>query len=63
VLSARQEELINLIQANPNIASAKLQKRLKLTRGRIHQLMQPLITAGLIEKVGQSRATRYRLFA
>jgi Fic family protein len=61
VLSARQEELINLLQANPNIASTKLQKQLKLTRARIHQIIQPLIAAGLVEKTGQSRATRYRI--
>lgn len=61
LLSPRQEELVRILRDKSPLGVAELQKRLKLTRARINQIILPLIETGLISKEGRSRATRYKL--
>lgn len=60
-LSPRQEEILRILRDMPFAQVNELQKKLKLTRSRINQLLTPLIKDGLVRKEGQSKATRYSL--
>lgn len=60
-LSSRQEELVRILRDASPLGVAELQKKLKLTRARINQLISPLLKSGLVLKEGESRATRYSL--
>jgi len=61
MLSARQEELIRLLRDNGTMNVAAIIDKMKITRARINQIMQPLVEAGIVEAVGKARATVYRL--
>ena len=60
-LSPRQEELLRILRDSTPLGVSVLQKKLKLTRARINQILPPLIKNGLVAKEGKSRATKYRI--
>ncbi len=60
-LSPRQEELVKILMTQPFANVADLKKKMKLTRARINQIIDPLIKRSVIIREGKSRATRYRL--
>ncbi|MFH1683513.1 MAG: ANTAR domain-containing protein [Candidatus Margulisiibacteriota bacterium] len=61
MLSNRQEEMLGLLSKHPYLGTKEIQKALKLTRARIHQLISPLVKKGLVKNEGQARATVYKL--
>ena len=61
MLSSRQKKILELLSEHPDLSSGDLQKALKLSRARIHQLMVPLIKQRLVKKEGHARATVYKL--
>lgn len=61
MLNKRQQEIINLLSEHQSLQTKELQKFLKLTRARIHQLISPLVKKGLVKNEGKARATVYRL--
>lgn len=52
---------MDLLGEHPELTSRDLQKSLKLTRARIHQLMVPLVKQRLVKKTGKARATVYKI--
>jgi len=61
MLSSRQKEILDLLSEHPTRSSGDLQRALKLTRARVHQLIAPLTKKGLVKKEGRARATVYKL--
>jgi Fic family protein len=61
VITPRQEELLQLIREHEGIGSQIICRKLKINRARVHQLMVPLVNAGMVSKEGRARATRYFL--
>lgn len=61
MLNSRQEEILQLLKGHPTLDVADFQKKLKLTRARINQLIVPLIKKGLVKREGCARATIYKL--
>jgi Fic family protein len=60
-LTPKQEALLAVLRAREGIGSAEIGRQLKIGRARIHQLMAPLIRAGVLKREGRARATRYYL--
>jgi DeoR/GlpR family transcriptional regulator of sugar metabolism len=61
MLNNRQEQILDLLADHHFLRTSDLQKALKLTRARIHQLMVLLIKKKLVKKEGRARATIYKL--
>ena len=61
ILTPKQEELINSLNAHGSLSSKELIELLHVNRARINQLISPLVKADIIIKQGQARATRYVL--
>ena len=61
MLNSRQKEILELLNDHPSLSTRDLQRSLKLTRARIHQLVAPLVKRGLVKNEGQARATVYKL--
>jgi len=61
MLSPRQKKILELLSEQPTLSTRDLQKTLKLTRARVHQLIVPLLKQRLIKKEGKARATVYKL--
>lgn len=61
MLNARQQEILDYLKEKPFVPAREIRKTLRLTRGRVHQLMAPLIRRGLVKKEGAARATVYLL--
>jgi len=61
MLSARQDEILRLLNEKPFLRTREIQQALHLTRARINQLIMPLVKKGLIKKEGQARATIYKV--
>ncbi len=61
MLSSRQKEILDLLSQHPTLSTGDIQRALKLTRARIHQLIAPLIRKGLVKREGRARATVYKL--
>ncbi len=61
MLNSRQKEILDLLNEHPTLSTGDIQRALKLTRARIHQLISPLIKQGLAKREGNARATIYKL--
>ncbi|MFC1540412.1 ANTAR domain-containing protein [Candidatus Margulisiibacteriota bacterium] len=61
MLNTRQKQILDLLKDQPELNTRDLQKSLKLSRARIHQLISPLVKKGLVKNHGQARATVYKL--
>ncbi len=61
MLNARQKEILELLNDHSSLSTRDLQRSLKLTRARIHQLIAPLVKRGLVKNEGQARATLYKI--
>lgn len=61
MLNSRQQNILDLLNDHLSLSTRELQKILKLTRARIHQLISPLVKKGLVKNEGQARATVYKL--
>lgn len=61
MLTTRQQELIELLKEQPFVPSHELCDRLSITRGRLNQLIVPLIKQGLVKRQGEARATVYQI--
>lgn len=60
-MNTRQKQILDLLNEHPELSTRDLQRSLKLTRARIHQLISPLVKKGLVKNHGQARATVYQL--
>ena len=60
-LSPRQEAILRYLTTVSAVSSSDLEHEFLLTRGRVNQLIKPLVEAGLLQREGKARATRYRL--
>jgi Fic family protein len=61
VLGPKQERLLELLRDHGSMAPAELWSALKLSKQGMHDLLRPLIIAGLVEKIGQRKTGRYVL--
>ena len=61
VLRPRQEQLLAILAAQGSAAPSEIWQALGVSRQGAMDLINPLIAAGLIEKVGTKKSGRYRL--
>lgn len=61
MLNSQQKKILDLLNEHSTLSSGDLQRALKLTRSRIHQLMVPLIKQRIVKREGRARATVYKL--
>ncbi|MFH1542561.1 MAG: ANTAR domain-containing protein [bacterium] len=61
MLTARQQQILDLLKSQPMLATRGIQDALGLSRARVHQLIVPLLKKGLVKKEGKARATVYQL--
>jgi len=61
VLRPRQERLLNLLGSQGSMAPAEIREALGVSKQGAMDLLNPLIEAGLVEKVGTHKTGRYRL--
>ena len=60
-LTPKQSELLELLEKMGEIGSAQICKIMKINRSRVNQLIAPLVKAGIVVKVGTTRAAKYSL--
>lgn len=60
-LTPGQEELIRILRLKESVTSADLRETFKVSRARVHQIVNPLVKSGLVKTTGQGRSTRYLL--
>jgi len=60
-LTPKQEELLKLLSEHGVMGSAEICKDMQINRARVHQLISPLIKAGIVVKKGTTRAAKYNL--
>ena len=61
VLRPKQERLLNLLRDHGSMAPKEIWDALKVSRQGAMDVLQPLIEAGLVEKVGGKKTGKYRL--
>lgn len=61
VLRPRQEQLLHLLRDHGSMAPSKLWSALRISKQGAMDLLHPLITAGLVEKIGTKKSGRYAL--
>lgn len=61
VLRPRQEKLLQLLRDHGTMAPSELWAALGLSKQGVIDLLRPLITAGLVEKIGNKKTGRYAL--
>lgn len=61
VLRPKQERLLHLLRAHGSMSPAEIWAALAISRQGAMDLINPLLDAGLIEKVGTKKSGRYRL--
>ncbi|MCI0358753.1 MAG: Fic family protein [Planctomycetaceae bacterium] len=61
VLRPRQERLLSLLRDQGSMAPAEIWKALGVSRQGAMDLLKPLLSAGLVEKVGGKKTGRYAL--
>jgi Fic family protein len=61
VLRPRQEKLLQLLRDHGTLAPAELWDALGVSKQGALDLLRPLITAGLVEKIGNKKTGRYAL--
>ena len=61
VLRPRQEQLLKLLRDHGSLSPAELWESLAISRQGAMNLLQPLLEAGLVEKVGSKKTGRYKL--
>lgn len=61
VLRPRQEQLLNLLRDHHSLAPAEIWATLGVSRQGAMDLLNPLLEAGLVEKVGGKKTGRYAL--
>jgi DNA-binding IclR family transcriptional regulator len=61
VLRPKQEQLLNLLRDHRSMAPAEIWKALGISRQGAMDLLNPLLEAGMVEKVGGKKTGRYAL--
>ena len=61
ILTKRQEDVLRYMRDHGRVRSSDLERAFKLTRGRLNQVLKPLVESGIIQREGQTRATTYQL--
>jgi Fic family protein len=61
VLRPKQERLLQLLTVQGSMAPAEIWSALSISRQGAMDLINPLVAAGLVEKVGTKKTGRYRL--
>lgn len=61
VLRPRQEKLLHLLRDHGSMAPSELWAALRISKQGAMDLLRPLITAGLVEKIGTKKTGRYAL--
>ena len=61
VITPKQETLLIVLKKQDGMGSAVISRKLKINRARVHQLMAPLLKAGIVKMEGRARAVRYYL--
>lgn len=62
-LRPRQEKLLHLLRDHGSMAPAEIWAALAISRQGAMDLLRPLLSAGLVEKIGTRKTGRYRLRA
>lgn len=60
-LTPKQEELLRILRDDAPLMANELTKKMHVTRARINQLISPMISEGIVERSGLSKATRYAI--
>ncbi len=60
-ITPKQEVLLGVLRGQSGVGSAEIGKKLKINRARVHQLLAPLVKAGIVKTEGRARAARYYL--
>ncbi len=60
-ISKRQEDLIRFITLQGSVSTSDIEAKFNISRARVNQLINPLVAATILTRIGQSRATTYRL--
>ena len=61
MLRPRQEQLLNLLRDHRRMAPAEIWEALGISRQGAMDLLNPLLEAGMVEKVGGKKTGRYAL--
>jgi Fic family protein len=61
LLTRRQEDVLRLLRDKGRLKSPDIERAFRVSRARVGQIVTPLITAGLVLREGQTRATTYSL--
>jgi Fic family protein len=61
VLRPRQEQLLRLLRDHGSMAPSELWGALRISKQGAMDLLRPLISAGLVEKIGTKKTGRYAL--
>jgi Fic family protein len=61
VLRPRQEKLLHLLRDHGSMAPSELWSALRISKQGAMDLLRPLISAGLVEKIGTKKTGRYAL--
>jgi len=61
VLRPKQERLLHLLRDHGSLSPADIWKALDVSRQGAMDLLHPLLSAGLVEKMGTRKTGRYRL--
>jgi len=61
VLRPKQEQLLNLLRDHRSMAPAEIWAALGVSRQGAMDLLNPMLEAGLVEKVGGKKTGRYAL--
>jgi len=61
MLNSRQQEILGLLNDQPEFPAGELRQKLNVSRARLNQLVLPLIKRHLVKTAGRARATVYRL--
>ena len=61
VLRPRQEKLLHLLRDHGSVAPSELWAALRISKQGAMDLLRPLISAGLVEKIGTKKTGRYAL--
>jgi len=57
-----RERVLQCLSGGETLTPRELESRLGVSRSSLHQAMRQLLAAGEVERIGRSRATRYRIF-
>jgi Fic family protein len=61
ILTKRQEDLLRYLRDKGRLGAPEIEKAFKISRVRVGQILNPLISAGLVKRHGRTRGATYEL--